>query len=78
MRTNNITPISFSGLKAIKIKPKYKENADRPYLYNEILDLTKKMKVPANFHTNKIEMPSPTQALLTKLKELGIFYSEVK
>lgn len=73
-----ITPVSFTGIKAIRIKPDYKKNINRPYLYNEILDITNKLKVPANFHSDKIEMPSPTKALLARLKELGIFYRKIK
>ena len=72
-----ITP-SFTGLKPIYILPKAKGNVNRPYLYNEVLDMSRKLKVPATFHNEKIILPEPTQAVITKLNELGISYKNVK
>lgn len=76
MKIPAITPIIYSGLKSATIYPK--ENVGRQFIYNEVLDITKKFHVPATFHTKKIELPNPTNAVLAKLKELGIFYNEVK
>jgi len=78
MSVEAIAPRVYSGLKAVTILPKSKENITRPFIYNEILDITKKLRVPATFHTAKIELPEPTLAVLEKLKELGISYSKVK
>lgn len=77
MRTNTITPITFTGIKAVRIFPYSKKNINRQFLYNEVLDITRKLKTPANFHTKKIELPSPTQAVIARLNELGISFSEV-
>ena len=76
MRANAITSV-YTGWKAARILPKAKKNIERPYLYNEILDITKKFRVPANFQTHKIELPSPTKAVIAKLKELGIKYEKI-
>lgn len=78
MRTNTIAPQIYTGLKAIRISPKYKKNIGRPLLYNEILNITNKFKVPATFHTGKIELPEPTFAVLKRLKELGISFRKIK
>lgn len=76
MKVPAITPYIYSGLKMVKILQE--ENTGRKYIYNEVLDITKKFHVPANFHTNKIELPEPTQAVIARLNELGISYSSIK
>ena len=76
MRINAITS-AYSDFKSVRIMSKSKENIKRPYLYNEILDITRKFKVPATFHNNKIEMPNPTLSVITKLNELGIEFQKI-
>ena len=72
-----VAPYVYTGLKAIVILPKSENNIGRKYIYNEALDITKKLRVPATFHTNKIEFPTPTQAVISKLDELGISFDRV-
>ena len=55
MSVEAIAPRIYSGLKAVRIMPKSKKNIVRPFIYNEVLDITKKLHVPATFHTKKIE-----------------------
>jgi hypothetical protein len=76
MKINAITPV-YTDLKSVLIKSKSKENIQRPYLYNEILNITKKFRVPATFHNNKIELPTPTIAVIDKLNELGIKFEKI-
>lgn len=76
MKINAITPV-YTDLKSVLIKSKSKENIQRPYLYNEILNITKKFHVPATFHNNKIELPAPTIAVIDKLNELGIKFEKI-
>lgn len=78
MSVDAVAPRIYSGLKAVRILPKSDKNIVRPFIYNEILDITKKLHVPATFHTAQIELPEPTLAVLDRLKELGISYSRVK
>ncbi len=78
MRTNNVTPVLFTGINPVVIKPKYKKNINKPYLYNDVLDITKDFRVGAVFHNNKIELPSPTKEIIEKLRSLGIAYTYKK
>lgn len=78
MRTNNVTPMLFTGLNPVIIKPKYKKNLNKPYLYNDVLDITKDFQVSAIIHNNKIELPSPTKKIIEKLRSLGIAYTYKK
>ena len=73
-----IIPKTYTNIKAIRISPKSKKNINKPFLYNEVLEITRCMGLPATFHTKKIELPSPTRELIAKLKELGISYRTVK
>lgn len=76
MRTNAITPV-YTGWKSANIFAESEKNIKRPYLYNEILDITKKFHVPATFHNNRIELPTPTVAVINKLKELKIQFEKI-
>ena len=76
MSVKAINPI-YTGWKTAVILAKTGENVERPYLYNEILDITKKFKVPANFHVDKIELPTPTTDVIAKLNELGIKFDKI-
>ncbi len=76
MSISAIAPV-YTNLKAVRILPKSKENIGRQYIYNEVLDITKKLHVPATFHTDKIELPTPTTAVISKLDELGISFDKI-
>lgn len=76
MRTNAITSV-YTGWKSANIFAKSEKNMTRPYLYNEILDITKKFHVPATFHNDRIEFPTPTVAVINKLKELKIQFEKI-
>ena len=71
MKIYNIEPTNFKA--AINIS--CKENKGKIYLYNEVNNITKEFKIPATFRTNNIELPSVTDKVINKLKELGIKFS---
>jgi len=77
MTISVVTPYVYTGLKAIRILPKSPKNIGRELIYNEVLDITRKLRVPATFHTNLIEMPTPTTAVISKLDELGISFDRI-
>ena len=75
-----ITPItnnSFCG-STIRISAYSNANKKHPFLYNEVLDIVRKEKIGANFHTKKIVLPSPPQTVLKKLDDLKIKYEIIK
>lgn len=72
MKINSITPTNFrAGVKIIGA-----ENKTHQYLYNEVNKITKDFKIPATFRTHEIELPTVTKAIVAKLNELGIKFSE--
>lgn len=71
MKIHSITSTNFYG--GINIKAA--ENKENQHLYNHILNITKEFKIPATFHTNEIELPSVSKAVIAKLKELGIKFN---
>lgn len=73
MKTNRISSTNFQS----GIKVNCKDNKNIKYLYNEILGVTREYKIPANFQTPGITLPSVTKDVLKKLRELGIKYKEV-
>ncbi len=50
----------------------------RKYLYNEMLDLTNELKIPANFDNDGITFPRITFKLLDRLKEMGLTWVDKK
>lgn len=74
MKINNINQINF-GKSVIILASENKKNT---YLYNQISDMIKEHHVPGIFQTNAIELPSVTEEVLKKVKELGIKYSVMK
>jgi len=71
MKIYNIEPTNFRA--AVNISSI--ENKGRIYLYNEVNNITKEFKIPATFRTNNIELPSVTDNVINKLKELGIKFN---
>ena len=75
MRIEKIQPIGFDGVAKIRGL----DNKKHPFLYNEIENLRKEFKFPANFKTQEIELPSVSVDIFRKLNELKIrFYSGKK
>lgn len=75
MRINNIEPTNFGA----KARIRGIDNQKHPYLYNEIIALTKEYKIPATFKTHEIELPSVSNDVMKKLNELKIkFFSGKK
>ena len=72
MQVNNISSTNFQA--GVRIKSI--ENRHKNFLYNEVNDITKEYKIPANFRTHDIELPSVSKAILAKLNALGIKFSE--
>lgn len=50
----------------------------RPYLYNDVMDILKKNQSPAVITNEGIEVASPSQKFLDKLKEFGINFQTKK
>ena len=72
MKINNIGPTNFgAGVKIYNA-----ENNSCKYLYYEVNKLTSEFKIPANFRTHVIELPSTSAAILAKLRELGIKFCD--
>ena len=75
MRINNIEPTNFGA----KARIRGIDNQKHPFLYNEIIALTKEYKIPATFKTHEIELPSVTNDIFKRLNELKIkFFSDKK
>ena len=75
MKINNIDSTNFCAKAYIRCA----ENQKHEYLYNEILNLTNKYKIPANFRTEDIDLPSVSTDILKTLNKLKIkFYSGKK
>ena len=71
MKVNSISSTNFQT--GIRISAKENENCK--YLYNHVNNLTKEFHIPATFHTKEIELPSVSKAILSRLQELGIKFS---
>ena len=68
MRINSIQPINFGTKAHIRCI----DNKDHPLLYNEIISIVKEFKIPANYRTQEIELPSVSNDIIKKLNELKI------
>lgn len=78
MKVNNISSTNGTNFKA-GIRIRGKENQEHKYLYNEVNQLTKEFRIPANFKTHEIELPSVNLAVMNALDKLKIkFVSEEK
>ena len=75
-----ITPItnySFTG-DPIRIIAKSRNNKKHPFLYNEVLAITRKERISATFHNNRIDLPAPTKEAIAQLKLLNIKFIPIK
>ncbi len=68
MRIDSINQTNFAA-KATILNNK---NAHVPFLYNQLLGISRENKLATNFLTHKIEFPSISSALIKKIKDLGI------
>lgn len=71
MKVNSISSTNFGA--GINIKSA--ENQHRRFLYNDIEAIRKEFKIPANFRTHEVELPSVSKEILKKLKDLEIKFS---
>ncbi len=71
MRIDAIRPTNFKG--GVNINAA--QNKECKYLYNKLLALTNEYKIPANFRTYEVELPTVTKVIIEKLNELGIKFS---
>ncbi len=73
---------SFSGAKPYSIRISRKQAGNnfeqRPYLYNEVLGLTQKHKLPGVFGTKHIDLPNVPKKVIDKLNELKISFEKIK
>lgn len=73
MKVNSISSTGFgAGVNIIS-----SENQHRKFLYNDLEAIRKEFKIPALFHTHKVELPSVSKAILTRLNELGIKFKSI-
>ena len=59
------------------VRIKGSDNLKHNFLYNEIIKLTNDFKIPANYKTEEIVLPSVSKDILKKLKELKIIFSNI-
>lgn len=75
MKVNNIASTNFG----VNVRIKSADNKKHQFLYNEIEQLRKDYRIPVNFKTHEIELPSVSVNILKVLNELKIrFYSGKK
>lgn len=74
MKVNSISSTNGINFQA-GVRIRGKENSGRKYLYNEVNQLVRDFKIPANFKTSEIELPSVSKTVIAKLNELGIKFS---
>ena len=49
-----------------------KENKHIPFLYNDLLKISRDNKLATNFRTTEIEFPNVSDSIVRKIKRLGI------
>ena len=78
MNINNISPVNFDANK-IFIPRNVQGNClkDRPYLYNEMVDLLKGKSLTALFKNEGIEVSNPTKKFIEEIKSKGIKFDEI-
>ena len=75
MKVYSVQPSAFGANAKIKAI----DNKKHPFLYNEVLKLSRIQGIPVNFRTHEIELPSVDLEIYKKLNELKIrFYSGKK
>ena len=79
MLVNSVSQVNFNANK-VQILRNVVENSskNRPYLYNQVVDLLEGKGMTAVFSRDSIEVSNPTKEFLKKIKELGIKFVESK
>ena len=72
MKTVSISPVNFSAKAFILAEA----NANRKYLYNEVLELSRQEKFPATFTKEGIDLPSVSDKILEILKNSNIIFKQ--
>jgi len=73
MQVNNVSP-TFGA----KVRIEAVKNQEKPYLYNQVLDIAKDNEVTSLFKTKAIDLEIPkdykkaNEAIINSLKEAGI------
>ena len=73
MKVSNISSTNFGTGVVINGS----ENKHRQFLYNEVDAIRKEFKIPATYHTHKIELPSVSKEILKRLSDLKIKFSNI-
>lgn len=69
MQINRIgVPPTFGG----KIFVPRKQNLDRTFMFNEVMDFTHTHKLPCTVTNEGVDFPSISEKLIEKFKELGL------
>ena len=79
MLVNSVSQVNFNANK-VQILKNVVENSskNRPYLYNQVVDLVKGKGMTSVFGRDSIEVSNPTKEFFEKIKELGIKFIESK
>ena len=68
MQINKINPTNFRG----KVKILAKENTHRKFLYNELMNISKKYELSATFSNDVVEFPNISNNVIAILNRIGI------
>ena len=73
MKINSIDNVNFNA----KIYIPREKNKENIYLYNQVLDIINKYKLPGIWNNDGISIPSIKQKAIGELKELGIIFDRL-
>ena len=73
MNINKIDNVNFNS----KIFISSKQNKQNQYLYNQVLDILNKYKLPGSWNNEGFNIPSVCQKALSDFKELGIKFDKI-
>ena len=73
MNVNKIDNVNFNS----KIFISSKQNKQNQYLYNQVLDILNKYKLPGSWNNEGFSIPSVCQKALSDFKELGIKFDKI-
>ena len=73
MKINTIDNLNFNA----KIYIHAKQNKENIYLYNNVLNIINKYRLPGIWNNEGISLPSVCQKAIGELKELGIKFERL-
>lgn len=78
MYINSVSQLNFNAGKIV-IPRNVKGNClkDRPYLYNELVDLVTKNSLTSNFRNEGVEVFNPTKKFIEEIKNKNIKFEEI-